>query len=237
MNLGWDNGETQELVVKLHGRRQWQAAHPSVRSVIDRAHFAEYHYHEAKDLLNNYCEQKLNGKFMMQVHADQDEYDEFSDVMLRIRAHVTAVVQSLHALPDTCAHVLHYSLALNRERGAPRPRGITSKSVLLLMAGKPELASLRSLFSDMTNGPGFDRLDSLNNHAKHRSVVRPKLSEDWTGKREQKYLLLLESFSYEGKFFPEIDVREFMQQEHDRMQHLMVDTGVELNNVLKAKAV
>lgn len=233
MSTTWDSDETRDLVMALYGKRQWfDLAWPSVRSFKDRALFAEYHYHEAKDLLTPYIEKVSHAPTMLQLHADQDHYDEFSDMMMCIRAHFTAAIQSLHAMADTAAHMLHYALALDREPKAPKPRGITAKSVLALMEGKADLDNLRGLLSSMCSGPGFARLDGLSNMAKHRSIVRPSLNEDWTGKRAEKYMLPFEDFTYEGQDFASVDVREFVRQEHDRMQHLMVDIGVELNAVL-----
>lgn len=220
----------------LYGKQQWFAlAHPSAWSFKDRAQFAEYHYHEAKDLLTPYIEKLSQAPSMMQLHADEDHYDEFSDMMMCIRAHFTAAIQSLHAMADTGAHMLYYALAFDRERKAPKPRGITAKAVLSLMDGKADLNTLRGLLAALCSGPGFERLDALSNMAKHRSIVRPALNEDWTGKRAEKYMLPFEDFVYEGKHFSSVDVREFVRQEHDRMQHLLVEIGVELNAVLRAR--
>lgn len=230
----WDNGETGELVLKLRGKQNWLRMQPSVRSVVDRTEFARYHYHETLGLLNSFVEENLRETSLLEVSFFRgDEYGEFSNVMLQIRAHVTATIQSLHAIPDTCAHMLYYSPCLNETTGIPRSRGITSKSVLKQFEGKPELAKLHVLFSNLSQGQGFEHLNALANHAKHRSIVRPSLNEDWTGKRTEKHVLLFESFEYDQKPFPSVDVREFIQGEFDRIQPLTVDIGVELNNVLR----
>lgn len=70
---------------------------------------------------------------------------------------------------------------------------------------------------------------------KHRSIIRPALNEDQTGKRAKKYELPFEDFVYERRQFNAVDVREFIEQEHDRMQHLLVEIGVELNAVLRSR--
>jgi len=43
----------------------------------------------------------------------------------------------------------------------------------------------------------------------------------------------LESFCYEGQVFEKINAYEFMRKEHDRIQLLTVNIGVELNENLK----
>jgi hypothetical protein len=238
MSRGWDNQETRHLVMALYGKQQWfSLAYPSVRSFNDRALFVEYHYHEAKDMLTKYIDEKLAGvDTMLRLHAHEGEYEEFSDMMLRIRAHVTAAVQSLHAMGDTCAHMLLYALALNREPNAPKPRDITAGSVLRLMEGKDGLDQLACLFRALVSGAGFQRIAALSNMAKHRSIVRPALNEDHTGNRAQRYELPFDDFVYERRRFSPVDVREFVQQQHDRMQHLLVEIGMELNAVLRARS-
>ncbi len=237
MSTTWDSHETRDLVMPLYGKRQWFAlAHPSVRSFKDRIEFVAYHYHEAKDMLTKYIDEKLAGvDTMMRLHADEDEFDDFSEMMLHIRAHVTGAIQSLHATGDTCAHMLFYALALDREPNAPKPRDVNASSVLRIIEGNASLDQLALLFRALISGSGWKRVAALSNMAKHRSIVQPALSEDQTGTRAQKYMMPFDDFVYERRRFNPIDVREFIQQEHDRMQHLLVEIGAELNAVLKAR--
>lgn len=231
----WDVRLTGKLITAVFGAVQWKKAHPSVRSMTDRPEFCRYHYHEALDMMNEYIESNLKETGLWGVYED---YDEFSYLMLKIRANIVAFVQSLHAVADTCSHMLYYSLALDK---LPRPlkeRDIHAKEVLKLLeqqrdAGHPEYNKLCRLFREITTGDGYKYLNALTNTSKHRSVVRPELNEDATGKREDKWILFLESFWYAGELFEKTNAREFMQKEHDRIQPLTVNIGVELNEVLK----
>jgi hypothetical protein len=233
-NPTWDIGLTGELVTAVFGAAQWEKAHPSVRSMTDRPKFCCYHYHEALDMMNGYIESKLKETGLWGVK----DYDEFSYLMLKIRANITAFVQSLHAVADTCSHMLYYSLALDK---LPRPlkkRHIYAKEVLKLLeqqrdAGHPEYDKLCGFFREITTGDDYKYLNALTNTSKHRSIVRSELNEDATGKREEKWILFLESFWYEGELFEKTNAREFMRKEHDRIQPLTVNIGVELNNILK----
>lgn len=234
-NPQWDIGLTGELVTTVFGAEQWKKAHPSVRSMTDRPEFCRYHYHEALDMVNEYIESNLKETGLWGVYED---YDEFSYLMLKIRANIVAFLQSLHAVADTCSHMLYYSLALDK---LPRPlkeRDIYAKEVLKLLeqqrdAGHPEYDQLCRLFREITTGDDYKYLSALANTSKHRSIVRPELNEDATGKREEKWILFLESFWYAGEFFERTSAREFMRKEHDRIQPLTVNIGVELNEVLK----
>ena len=226
---------TGELVTATFGAAQWKMAHPSVRSMTDRPEFCRYHYHEALDMMNEYIKSNLKETGLWGVYED---YDEFSYLMLKIRANIVAFVQSLHAVADTCSHMLYYSLALDK---LPRPlkeRGIYANEVLKLLeqqrdAGHPEYDKLCKFFREITTGDDYKYLNALTNTSKHRSIVRPELNEDATGRREEKWILFLESFSYERKLFKKTNAREFMQKEHDRIQPLTINIGVELNEALK----
>lgn len=231
----WDIGLTGELVTLVFGAAQWKRAHPIVRSMTDRPEFCRYHYHEALDMMNKYIESKLKETGLWGVYED---YDEFSYLMLKIRANIVAFVQSLHAVADTCSHMLYYSLALDKLAQPLKERDICAKEVLKLLerqrnAGRSEYDKLCLLFREVTIGDDYKYLNALTNTSKHRSIVRPELNEDATGRREEKWIIFLESFWYAGELFEKTDAREFMRKEHDRIQPLTVEIGVELNDVLK----
>jgi hypothetical protein len=235
-NPEWDNGLTGELVTAVFGAAQWKKAHPSVRAMTDRPTFCRYHYREALGMMNEYIESKLKETSLLGVFED---YDEFSYVMLKIRANIVAFVQSLHAVADTCSHMLYFSLALDKLSSPLNERDVNAKKVLKLLkhqrdTGHPEYDKLYMLFCKITSGQDYEYLDALTNTAKHRSIVRPELSEDATGMREERWILFLESFRYDGKLFQKTNVCEFMHKENDRIQPLTVDIGMELNEVLKS---
>lgn len=231
----WDIGLTGEMVTAVFGAAQWKKAHPSVRSIMDRPEFCRYHYHEALGMMSEYIESKLKETGLWGVYKD---YSEFSYLMLKIRANITAFVQSLHAVADTCSHMLYYSLALDRLPSPLKERDIYAKKVLKLLEqqrddGHPKYEKLCKLFREITTGDDYKYLNALTNTSKHRSIVRSELNEDATGRREDKWILFLESFWYSGEFFEKTNALEFMRKEHDRIQHLTVKIGVELKDVLK----
>lgn len=231
----WKIGLTEELVTAVFSAAQWTKAHPSVRAMTDRPEFCRYHYHEALDMMNEYIDSKLKATGIWGVYED---YDEFSYLMLKIRANIVAFVQSLHAVADTCSHMIYYALALDKLPNPLKERGINATEVLKLLeqrrdAGHPEYDKLCKLFREITTGQDYKYLCALTNTSKHRSIVRPELNEDVTGSREKKWILFLESFRYAGESFEKTDAHEFMRKEHDRIQPLTVDIGIELNEVLK----
>jgi len=231
----WNIELTKKLVTASFGLAQWKKAHPSVKSMTDRPQFCHYHYHEALGMMEKYIESNLNETGLWGVY---DDYDEFSYLMLKIRANIVAFVQSLHAVADTCSHMLYYSLALDKLPKPIEEREIYAKKVLKLLerqrdAGHLEYDKLCSLFGEITSGDDYKYLNALTNTSKHRSIVRPELNEDAAGNRLEKWILFLEPFWYTGELFKKTNAREFMQKEHDRIQLLTVNIGVELNEVLE----
>lgn len=231
----WNIKLTGEMVAEIFGVPQWKKAQSSVRSMTDRPQFGRYHYHEALGMMSEYVDSRLKEVGLWGIYED---YEEFSDLMLKIRANITAFVQSLHSVADTCSHMLYYSLALDKNDKPLSEREICANSVLRCLKQKCKSESgvyekLEKLFRELTTGDDYTYLAALSNTAKHRSIVRSELNEDATGKREEKWILFLESFSYAGKKYRKTNARVFMQKEHDRIQHLTVKIGVELNDVLK----
>lgn len=236
-DLSWEVRRTQDLVCEVFGAHQWQKARPSVRSMADRPEFCRYHYHEATNMLDEYIAVNLEERGLWHVFHDRDEFDY---LMLKVRANVVAFVQSLHAVADTCAHAVYYALALDRTARPLKERDINAAGVLRKLrqhrdAGQVEFAALHALLRDLTNDDGYVYLNALANTSKHRAVVRPALSEDVTGTREQRWVLCLESFAYQGMAYKKIDIRDFMRREHSRIQAITVHIGRSLNDLLSTR--
>lgn len=235
--LRWDLRLTRELVTEVFGASQWKKAHASVRSVADRPGFCRYHYYQASDMLDEYIAANLEGTGLWAVFEDRDE---FSYLMLRVRANVVAFVQSLHALADTCAHAIYYTLALDSVSKPLKEQNITASEVLKRLkqqrdAGYLEFAEIHDLFRALVTEGDYSYLNALANTSKHRAIVRPELNEDATGTRKEKWILYLESFVYQGVAYKKVNVRDFMRAEYDRVQALTVHIGTTLNAVLRAR--
>lgn len=235
-DLRWDVRLTRDLVCKSFGTAQWAKAHPSVRSMADRPEFCRYHYHEAADMLDSYIAANLEKAGLWKVFDDRDE---FGYLMLKLRANVVAFVQSLHAVADTCAHAVYYALALDRSSRALRERDISAAGVLKRLQqqcgdGHSEFSEVYSLFVQLVSEGDYAYLNALANTSKHRAIVRPALNEDATGARQERWILFLEPFSYRGIAYQKVDVRQFMRNEHSRIQALTVHIGASLNQLLMA---
>jgi hypothetical protein len=234
----WSLEETRELVQARYGRPQLELVRPSLQSLGERQGYAGYHFHEARGLVDSWVSTRLTEVSLLQIVVGDDEeaVSEFNTLMLKTGAHVLACVQSMHATADILAHVVYFSLGMNRA-GLPIPEvKISLRSVIDRTKSDPRTKSICCLLRDLSSGGGFHHLAALSNLGKHRSIVRPALNEDWTGKAPERHTLKFPPFTYKNKHYPEVAVKEFLEAEYSRNSHLVVATGNAVNDYLRQNA-
>lgn len=238
----WNLDETRHLVRRLYGRRQVDALRPCLRSIFDRQEYARFHYHGTVDLLNEFVAARLaNASLLDVIFSDDDETaDAFQVFITQIGAHFVGCVQSLHAIADILSHAIYFALALDRVAKPLAAQDVCASTVLARLQSAPDAARVHALFNELCNGGRFDHLAALVNHSKHRSIVQPSISEDWTGAAPQRHTLKVQGFVREtrrtgSKTFPEMGMKEFLQPEFDRCSALVVHIGIALNEVLRSR--
>jgi hypothetical protein len=234
----WYVDRTREYVRTIYGRPQLDLLNPSLRSVIDRREYARIHYHELRDILNSYLSGSLQDASIIEVVFSDDEAtkNEHHFFFLKIGAHFTACVQSLHAIADILAHALYFALAMNKTAKPMPPKSIAAVSVLRELAQHSDLSKLHTLFQDLCQGGSFLHLAALANHGKHRSMVLPSLTEDMTGRAQERHTLTIAPFEYNDIKYPEAKIQSFLEPEYNRSSKLVVEIGQALNDVLRARA-
>ncbi|MDN3237997.1 hypothetical protein [Pseudomonas sp. WAC2] len=230
----WNLEETREHIARLYGRHQLELAKPCIQSVVDRQVYARIHYQDARSKTDIYIRSELQETSLLEVaFGDRGKaWEEFNIFVREVGAHLTACIQSMHALPDILAHAIYYSLGLNISSAALKSRNIGAASVSKLLKANIELVILGDLLIEFIKGGNFVHLSALSNQAKHRSIVFPSLSEDWTGKRKEPHLLIFPAFSYESFCYPQVSADEFLKDEYQRCSELVVEIGSLLNAVL-----
>ncbi|MNF75205.1 hypothetical protein D3C84_572630 [compost metagenome] len=230
----WNLEETRDHIARLHGRHQLELAKPCIQSVFDRQVYARIHYQDARSKTDTYIRTELHETSLLEVtFGDRDKaWEEFNIFVREVGAHLTACIQSMHALPDILAHAIYYSLGLNISSAALKSRDVMATSVSKLLKANTELAILGDLLTEFIKGGNFVHLSALSNQAKHRSIVFPSLSEDWTGERKEPHLLIFPAFSYESVCYPQVFADEFLKAEYKRCSELVVKIGSSLNALL-----
>lgn len=234
----WNLEETRKHVARLYGRNQLELAKPCFQSVFDRQMYAWIHYQDACTKIDAYVQAQLQDTSLLEVtFGGRDEaWEEFNIFVRELGAHLTACIQSMHALPDILAHAVYYSLGLNIAPAALKSRDVGAASVMKLLKSDTGLATLNSLLAELINGSGFVYLSALANQAKHRSIVFPSLSEDWTGERNERHMVIFPAFSYGSACYPQVFADEFLKTEYERCSGLVVEIGSSLNALLRNRA-
>jgi hypothetical protein len=232
---GWDIKATGELIRKLYDKPYYVAALQSIHSVWRRLEYARVHYHEAKELAEKYIAKNLTEHPMIfALYRTDEAWDEFNVFIYRVGAKITAYSQDIHAVADILAFALYYSLALDKVKKLKESR-ISCMTVPELLAADPTLAKIAGLYDELLTGGSFRHVAALVNHSKHRSLVLTSLNEDWTDKRNERHILQLGAFEYNGVSYPAVPVKGFLTAEFDRCWKLGVDIGKELHAVLEAR--
>lgn len=230
----WSVEETREHIRRLFGNDQLELAKPCLRSVDDRQTYARIHFQDAKAKIDSYIQSALQDASLFDVtFGDSEAWIEFNIFIREVGAHLTACVQSIHAVPDILAHAIYYSLGLNQVAGALKARDICASSVLRLLRRNPQLNAITSLLESFVSTETFAHLAALNNHAKHRSIVFPALNEDLTGTRDKRHMVVFPEFVYDDTPFPQVFADDFLAVEYERSSRCVVDLGIELNAVLQ----
>ncbi|MGZ8262019.1 MAG: hypothetical protein ACXWTU_03545 [Methylotenera sp.] len=229
---------TRSLIERLYGRPQLELAKPCLRSVVDRRDYAHYHFHEANDLFKSFAQGQLADSSLLEVvyGPDDETRSNFELLIMKVGAHVLAGIQSLHSIADIMAHATYYSLGMNLSGNPLREANISATTVLERLEQSIELSAVQPHMAALVSGGKSEHLAALSNYSKHRSIIRTSLAEDWTGKEIERHQLKLGAFTYKGRNFSEIPVRDFVGSEFNRIAQLIVDTGNSINAVLQTRA-
>lgn len=235
----WDLNETHELVCRVFGRAQETLVRESTRSVNDRTAFSSYHFREAMRLSKDFERKHLVGtRTILELHVEGAEKKEaaFNTYMVKVGAHSTAAVQSLHAIPDIFAHAVYFAAGQNLQPHAVSDRDISLPRVVTSLKLDKAFAALSAPVASLQSGASWGHLAAVTNMSKHRSVVRATYSEDWTGTRVKVRELHVSAFERNGKPYPAKSLRDLLEPEYDRLLKGVISIGHELNACLRALA-
>lgn len=234
----WEMEETRQHVRRLFGDDQLELSKPCLRSVVDRQTYARIHFQDAKAKIDSYIQTELQDASLFEVtFGDAEAWVEFNSFIREVGAHLTACVQSIHAVPDILAHAIYYCLGLNFSACALKARDISAGSVLKLLKREPQFNAITSLLESLVNTDSYSHLAALSNQAKHRSIVFPSLNEDLTGARDKRHMVVFPAFVYEDTQYQQVFVNDFLAVEYERSSQGVVQTGIELNAVLQRRVL
>ncbi|MBI5006202.1 MAG: hypothetical protein HZB95_03655 [Nitrosomonadales bacterium] len=212
---------------------------PCLQSVVDRQHFASYHFKETQRLLKSFKRKHLaHNNLLLALYGARNAPAKvpFEVLMIKAGAHATACVQAIHAVSDILASGVYFTTGLNLSAKPLSDRKISINSVTNLVKLTPSLANLADPVSRIAAGPQYEHLAALSNLSKHRTIIRTNLNEDWTRKRKELHEFHLPAFSRATKsgqkHYPEVSFASLTEAEYNRLSLLVIEIGHEINAAL-----
>lgn len=235
----WDRDEARDLVAFSYGKVQAELAYQSMCSAIDRQEYARYHYHNAKNLFETCVGQFDSPVNFLKISTggNEDARDEFNQCIWEIGAHVTACVQSLHAIGDIFAHAIYFALGNTLKPTENGEERLYLRHIRKKLCQSAEYKSLGQELALLESDGDSVYLGALTNHCKHRSLIRPGLWADLTGKKLDAYTLEFQEFIYDKKPYPRRAILPFLQSEFNRQSLRIHVAGNVLNLVLKSESL
>lgn len=215
----WDLDETKRHIRRLYGDEQLKLTISPLQSIGERQYYARFHFRHAEALLKTFLGLK-------------EESGMFNTLMLEVGAHLTACIQSMHAVADILAHSVYYSLGENLQPNPLAHDKINLYSVANRMTSASELKKLEKLLGQIATGGEFRHLSALSNRAKHQGIVRPAFSFE--------PVMVLPRFTLRDRkgieqTYQEVVATDFLKEECARCERLVLESGCELNAVLAGR--
>lgn len=231
----WDLSESYGLVEKAFGRDQLALTRPCFSSIVDRQHFADYHYKESLRLANTFKRNYLASNRLFDLHRGDNAKmrDAFEICMIKTGAHVTACVSSIHAIPDIVANGVYFAVGLNLSTCPLDDHRVSIANVLAIPKLDERMPDITTLLRKLTAGSAYSHISALSNLGKHRSIVRAGLNEDCTGDRQELHELHFAFFQRGKTQFPGVSVSSLVKPEYERMFGVVVEIGHALNTFLR----
>lgn len=175
-------GGTDEIrlnLQKVYGVDRGTLIFGSLSSAYDRLLFAHHHLKLLRKAAKPAVEQGLKTCGFLE-SLDNEEGTEalFSQSMHQIKMHVTDCIQHLHAIGDTVAFAIYFFIDVPEEKQLIK-KNITLSAVHKLFernSALPGTTVFSTKAKELAINENYAYLVDLNNHAKHRSIVKPSVS-------------------------------------------------------------
>lgn len=227
--MKWDLKALCDDVEAVHGRDHERALAPCLQSIVKRQHYAQYHFAEAHRLMADDLSSRDQGAILTELilPTDPEKYNDFHRRREQAEAHYLALMQSMHAIADTLAHVLYFALGLS----TLAPRDIAIHRVQKLL----NEGALKIAVGNMMANSELAYVAEAVNHSKHRSVIGTPLSVDMTGNEPQSHGLRFVAFERGGRHHPQRWVEPLVKSAFAQQAVHVIEIGVLLNLELRAR--
>lgn len=235
MAMTWHIDETLDLIENKFGKHQRELANASIQSANQRLRYAQFHYCEIRNLLEQFKATHLNKRpaILLVWGQDEDARSEYFDFMDKVGAHAVACVQSIHAIADLLANAVFRSLALDAGAKPVPEHKVDCALVLNALKKEPRFASIERNLEVLTTDRAFVHVAALTNKAKHSNIVKSLLNEDMTGQRAVKHEIRFDAFERKDVSYPQATLDDVLAPAYAVASKAIVDIGNGLTKVLE----
>jgi hypothetical protein len=200
---------------------------PSLRSMAERQNYSLYHFQEAHRLLKEFQERHLKATPLMVVSHGKDpaKRDEFEVLMIQLGAHLVACVLSIHAIADVTAFAAYHSLGYGLRSDAIPNHKLSASNIRDRLMSDPSHVPIATLIDTLLQDKNYQHVVALANRSKHQALVRPMISEDWSGQRADRHEIRFAAFVKDGRQFEEVAVTTVLAPAHELASRTVVDVG------------
>lgn len=228
----WNIKLTRELIEQRFGSTQLELAKHSLRSVNERMNHARYHCQEARAILNAEIDARLVERNIYDVtlpFGDWEGWSELTFPLMKVEANIVAAALAIHSIGDILAHVVYFSLALNRQSGAPEGRDVAMDTVLKFLARMGQYKDIRLQLKALASAPELRPVAKIANHTKHHGLVESVIRVEPADGSSP--------YSFEFGEFPGLggadrEIEALLGPAYQRVSEAVVRTGVAISAAL-----
>lgn len=231
----WNLNTTNALTAAAYDNLQAEKLSSALQSIYKRKYIAGYHFHEYKRLLREKLDPRLETKHPLELilAAEIDDRQFFHTLQLQVAAHVLACMQSMHALGDTLAYAIAFSLGMNLGKGRLEESKISLAAVASRLNYDPRYADLHSSLNPILVNVDYTYLADAVNQSKHRGLISADFSFDATGTSGSKYELFLPAFAFKSRTYSQRNLSGFLDPLFVWLSPQVVSVGNALNEALE----
>lgn len=234
MTKTWKIGSLKEKIRAVGSESQAAQLTDALESIVDRQFMCNYHRNTFKVAYDEFLPSNSNDRDVMLAVLDDNPDGRVKRMEMHTACAANAIgyMQCAHAVVDTLAHVIYYSLSFDEsEETELAPHRINMKTVHGKLSD-PRFEKLESYIAAWMSLPKYDYLVDITNQTKHRSLVSTLLNADPKLESDRLHGLKFKSFTKDGREYDEIFIGEFFEDFNDDFFSSVVDIGMELNRLV-----
>lgn len=234
--MSWSIIDLKNNIFEMFDEEQINLVSAPLNSIFENQHFAHYHYVELQRLISLHVDgQKINNDYVRLVLTNNiDVKNQEHEFKIACKANIMAILRNLHCITDLLAHVIYYSLGLNKKGNTELDlKYLSLKKVRDKLNKVQGSNSLIEELDKFTKHRDYIYLNGLVNHSKHRANITSKLTYELRQTGKEVYRFLFPPFEYDKIKYEKEPVDSFLQNEYGRQSEQIIIIGNKINSLVE----